>query len=112
MQQAQRIVSRNSNGFLIVNNNETENVGGRHFEKAFNKDYDRSLIWQTLHTIQRNEGRMQLSLVHAGEPCTSAIDDGDAPTQYDRYWWLGISGRALGGSYFSCTTGGSSRPAG
>ena len=106
MQDAQTVLTEEANGFVITNNNETTMVGGRHFEKFGNADYDGSTLYESLLVLQRNSARNQISLVHAGEPCTHP--DPENPSEFDRFFHLGLAMFLVAAeehAYFSCTSG-------
>ena len=45
------------------------------YTAAQNVDYDGSTLYESLLVVQRNAARKQISLVHAGEPCTEPDPD-------------------------------------
>jgi hypothetical protein len=57
---------------IVVNNNASVGVRGRHFERWCRDDYDQSTIVDDISQLQSYARDEQIALVHGGEPCDAA----------------------------------------
>jgi hypothetical protein len=58
--------------YVVANNNATESVGGRQFEKWCNADFDKLSIADDIQALQQAGDKGKVVLVHGGEPCNAA----------------------------------------
>ena len=82
---------------IIANNNATEGVGGRHFERWARADFDKLTIAADIAALQAAGVDGKLALVHGGEPCDSAAFSLSLAA-----FLVGASGS---GAYFACSDG-------
>ena len=82
---------------IIANNNATEGVAGRHFERWARTDFDKLTIAADIAALRSAGADGKLALVHGGEPCDSAAFSLSLAA-----FLVGASGS---GAYFACSDG-------
>jgi hypothetical protein len=68
---AEKMLPHSAN-YVIANNNATEGVGGRQFEKWCATDFDKATIVQDIEQLEQAGAKGQVALVHGGEQCNAA----------------------------------------
>jgi len=82
--------------YVVANNNATQGVGGRQFERWCNKDFDGNTIIGDIAELKSELAAGKVALVHGGEPC-----DANALSLSLSAFLMGAERNA----YFACTDG-------